>query len=91
MGANKVGFAVVVVLLLVVVVVVAVDEVVVVVVDDGNDQVGVVIGNEAVWNRLSGPQDLEPRLLGMDLLRGDYLSLLLVNGEPSVLGMDLLK
>ena len=58
-------------LLLVVVVVwiVAVDVVVVVVVDDGNDQVGVVIGNEAVWNRLSGPQDLEPRLLGMDLLR----------------------
>ena len=69
MGANKVGFAVVVVLLLVVVVVVAVYEVVVVVVDDGNDQVGLVIGNEAVWNRLSGPQDLEPRLLGMDLLR----------------------
>ena len=63
------GFAVVVVLLLVVVVVVAVYEVVVVVVDDGNDQVGLVIGNEAVWNRLSGPQDLEPRLLGMDLLR----------------------
>ena len=79
MGANEVGFAVVllccaaVVLLLVLVVVwivaVAVDVVVVVVVDDGNDQVGVVIGNEAVWNRLSGPQDLEPRLLGMDLLR----------------------
>ena len=70
------GFAVVVVLFLVVVVVwvVAVDVVVVVIVDDGivddgNDQVGVVIGNEAVWNRLSGPQDLEPRLLGMDLLR----------------------
>ena len=40
-----------------------------VVVDDYNDQAGVVIGNEAVWNRLSGPQDLEPRLLGMDLLR----------------------
>ena len=72
MGANEVGFAsvVVVVLLLVVVVVVAVDAVIVdVVVDNGNDQVGVVIGNEAVWNRLSGPQDLEPRLLGMDLLR----------------------
>ena len=70
MGANEVGFAVVVVLLLVVVVVVAVDVVIVdVVVDDGNDQVGVVIGNEAVWNRLSGPQDLEPKLLGMDLLR----------------------
>ena len=28
-----------------------------------------MIGNEAVWNRLSGPQDLQPRLLGMDLLR----------------------
>ena len=70
MGANEVGFAVVVVLLLVVVVVVGVDVVIVdVVVDDGNDQVGVVIGNEAVWNRLSGPQDLEPKLLGMDLLR----------------------
>ena len=70
MGANEVGIAVVVVLLLVVVVVVGVDVVIVdVVVDDGNDQVGVVIGNEAVWNRLSGPQDLEPRLLGMDLLR----------------------
>ena len=40
-----------------------------VVVDYNNDQAGVVIGNEAVWNRLSGPQDLEPRLLGMDLLR----------------------
>jgi len=35
----------------------------------GANEVGVVIGNEAVWNRLSGPQDLEPRLLGMDLLR----------------------
>ena len=29
-----------------------------------------VIGNEAVWNRLSDPaKDLQPRLLGMDLLR----------------------
>ena len=28
-----------------------------------------VIGNEAVWDRLSGPGDLLPRLLGMDLLR----------------------
>jgi len=35
----------------------------------GANEVGLVIGNEAVWNRLSGPQDLEPRLLGMDLLR----------------------
>ena len=33
-------------------------------------QVGVVIGNEAVWDRLSDDQnDLIPRLLGMDLLR----------------------
>ena len=31
---------------------------------------GVVIGNEAVWNRLSdSDHDLQPRLLGMDLLR----------------------
>jgi len=30
----------------------------------------VVVGNEAVWSRLSDPeQDLVPRLLGMDLLR----------------------
>jgi len=35
----------------------------------GANEAGVVIGNEAVWNRLSGPQDLHPRLLGMDLLR----------------------
>jgi len=35
----------------------------------GANEAGVVIGNEAVWNRLSGPQDLQPRLLGMDLLR----------------------
>ena len=29
-----------------------------------------MIGNEAVWNRLSDPEhDLVPRLLGMDLLR----------------------
>ena len=83
MGANEVGFAVVVVVVgrvLVVVTVgvgvVAVNVFVVVwamavdvVVNDYNDQAGVVIGNEAVWNRLSGPQDLEPRLLGMDLLR----------------------
>ena len=32
-------------------------------------QAGLVIGNEAVWDRLSGPGDLTPRLLGMDLLR----------------------
>ena len=68
-----VGVGVVAVNMAVVVWVMAVDVVIVVVVnvvvDDYNDQAGVVIGNEAVWNRLSGPQDLEPRLLGMDLLR----------------------
>jgi len=36
----------------------------------GANEFGVVIGNEAVWNRLSdGAEDLIPRLLGMDLLR----------------------
>jgi hypothetical protein len=36
----------------------------------GANSEGVVIGNEAVWNRLSDPKvDLVPRLLGMDLLR----------------------
>ena len=36
----------------------------------GANSEGVCIGNEAVWNRLSNPQeDLVPRLLGMDLLR----------------------
>ena len=60
-----VGVGVVAVNVFVVVWAMAVD----VVVNDYNDQAGVVIGNEAVWNRLSGPQDLEPRLLGMDLLR----------------------
>jgi len=36
----------------------------------GSNQAGVVIGNEAVWNRLSDKEyDLQPRLLGMDLLR----------------------
>jgi len=36
----------------------------------GANEAGVVIGNEAVWNRLSDPaKDLQPRLLGMDLLR----------------------
>lgn len=36
----------------------------------GANEAGVVIGNEAVWNRLSDPEvDLQPRLLGMDLLR----------------------
>ena len=33
-----------------------------------NDQ-GVVIGNEAVWTKEGGPQDLEEKLLGMDLVR----------------------
>ena len=36
----------------------------------GANEVGVVIGNEAVWSRLSDDDfDLRPRLLGMDLLR----------------------
>eukprot|EP00092_Neocalanus_flemingeri_P093404 GFUD01118711.1.p1 GENE.GFUD01118711.1~~GFUD01118711.1.p1 ORF type:complete len:403 (+),score=147.85 GFUD01118711.1:56-1264(+) len=36
----------------------------------GANQAGVVIGNEAVWNRLScSSHDLVSRLLGMDLLR----------------------
>jgi len=36
----------------------------------GANSCGVVIGNEAVWNRLSDPvKDLQPKLLGMDLLR----------------------
>jgi hypothetical protein len=36
----------------------------------GANSQGVVIGNEAVWDRLSDPKvDLVPRLLGMDLLR----------------------
>jgi len=36
----------------------------------GANEVGVVVGNEAVWNRLSNKEyDLQPRLLGMDLLR----------------------
>ncbi|XP_023330377.1 secernin-3 isoform X2 [Eurytemora carolleeae] len=36
----------------------------------GANEFGVVIGNEAVWNRLSeSSHDLVPRLLGMDLLR----------------------
>jgi len=36
----------------------------------GGNEAGVVIGNEAVWDRLSDDQnDLVPRLLGMDLLR----------------------
>jgi len=36
----------------------------------GSNSAGVVIGNEAVWDRLSDDEnDLVPRLLGMDLLR----------------------
>ena len=36
----------------------------------GVNEMGVAIGNEAVWNRLSDKEtDLVPRLLGMDLLR----------------------
>ena len=36
----------------------------------GANSLGVAIGNEAVWDRLSDPEyDAVPRLLGMDLLR----------------------
>ncbi|XP_063231754.1 secernin-2 isoform X2 [Bacillus rossius redtenbacheri] len=35
----------------------------------GANERGVVVGNEAVWTKLSGPRDLEERLLGMDLVR----------------------
>ncbi|KAJ9589848.1 hypothetical protein L9F63_017003 [Diploptera punctata] len=35
----------------------------------GANESGVVIGNEAVWTRLSGPEDSDEKLLGMDLVR----------------------
>ena len=35
----------------------------------GANENGVVIGNEAVWTRLNGPEDIEEKLLGMDLVR----------------------
>ena len=35
----------------------------------GSNEHGVAIGNEAVWTKLSCPEDLEERLIGMDLLR----------------------
>ncbi|XP_041366483.1 secernin-3-like isoform X2 [Gigantopelta aegis] len=35
----------------------------------GANEHGVCVGNEAVWDRLNGPDDLIERLLGMDLVR----------------------
>ena len=35
----------------------------------GANEHGVVIGNEAVWTRLTGSEGSTERLLGMDLLR----------------------
>lgn len=35
----------------------------------GANEKGVCIGNEAVWTKLNGEDDLVERLLGMDLLR----------------------
>lgn len=35
----------------------------------GANEKGVVIGNEAVWTQMGGKEDLQEKLLGMDLLR----------------------
>jgi hypothetical protein len=35
----------------------------------GANASGVVIGNEAVWTRMSDPSDCDEKLLGMDLVR----------------------
>ncbi|KAJ8313516.1 hypothetical protein KUTeg_008077 [Tegillarca granosa] len=35
----------------------------------GSNEHGVCVGNEAVWTKLNGPDDLVEKLLGMDLLR----------------------
>ena len=35
----------------------------------GANELGLCIGNEAVWTQLNGPSDEEERLLGMDLVR----------------------
>ena len=35
----------------------------------GANQHGVCIGNEAIWTKLGGPEDLEEKLLGMDYVR----------------------
>ena len=42
----------------------------------GSNEHGVCIGNEAVWDRLNGPDDLTERLLGMDLVRWGVLYVL---------------
>lgn len=35
----------------------------------GANECGVCIGNEAVWTKMQGPDDMIEKLLGMDLLR----------------------
>ena len=35
----------------------------------GANEHGVCIGNEAVWTKENGPDDLDEKLLGMDLVR----------------------
>ena len=38
----------------------------------GANELGVVIGNEAVWTKLTNAESMTKRLLGMDLLRWEY-------------------
>lgn len=35
----------------------------------GSNEKGVAIGNVPVWTRLNGPKDMEPKLLGTDIVR----------------------